>query len=1079
MLRAQTTPSSRRGFNRLASLTLLIFLLTLLFNVETVSALSKTEAGKIDWHVPRVGVPHSSNLSSTPYLSPRFHRIIKPDADVKEKAQTAIFVATQSNTVAALNPRNGAIVWRHVLQQHDQLLLQKQFGQVALAVSGNGGANVRLYHAFTGFLIWESKQHSIRDGLLPEPAFPATDASFLTDNPKSDIPPDVILLTNANTVRRLDGAYGKQVWKWVQKQDSSHSFIIRVVANKDKVYLVSLLRNNNSAYNSLSVTILSAHTGEMLTTHQIPSGLNNAADVVILPWTQLPNLPPTANPGSWVAWLNKDGTVRAAPLDPPNKRLAQPQVLYPKRPESTFTGLTDVGLSSKGLFIARRSDGLAQVLKLSADAKFTSFWEFEEDAYDAVYTGTYDRQGRAYIQRIFFSRAQHLLNFHFLWVDANNGGEGQVSGFSFQWDHDLHGNVQAATFEASQVGQYQLATRTVLVTSSGSVRLLLDDQHQWILEEGLTQTTHTAFVDLPEKKLTNLPGGAASSLHHQGFVARLVRHAISLKHLPRYTLAFATRFVTGSYGSLEQLGLTSASDSAAASSTKSAATTTMVKQGNKPARAKPQVEKRPTSLAPRTADANTTSTLFRDPFGFRKLVIVATAKGKLYALDTIAKDAVVWEKSLVGYGDGEGEPEPTVSIKLMKTVRDLSTDGKTPLLAIVAEVELQKGLFTTRVFELNPLTGDFVNDASSGQAVFVGKCQDAFLLPDIVEDPTERQQSLGLVDGNNKLHLYPDTLAVAERFAPLSDRYFFSVQQGETKFVGYTLEKGISSIHSSRQVWSWSVPKGETVVETVSAPSKHVIASYGRVLGDRSTLYKYLNPHAQLIVTKTPDDNTAHLYLLDTVTGGILYELGLEDVDTAQPIRAQMVENWITATYSVRNAEEGLATHIVTVELYEEPETAAATAGDGVDKKRGLASSWGGLKGNFSSFTGDSFSDKKSNNNNNNKSPLPKAYMQSFLYMGGTVHALGTTGTKFGISLKNLLVATDSDSIVSIPRKLLDPRRPLGKPTAAEAEEYLIPYSSLIPEDPKWVVNHMFPVANIKGITTGSALLESTATTYG
>ncbi|KAJ1019961.1 hypothetical protein NDA16_004242 [Ustilago loliicola] len=1077
MLRAQPTSStSRHGFRRLAAVTLLASFLALFLGVHNVSALSRAEAGKIDWHVPRIGVPHFSNDSATPYLSLRFHRIIKPDADIKDKAQTAIFVATESNAVGALNPRNGAIVWRQIFEQHDQLLLHKQFGEVALTVSGNGGANVRLYHAFTGFLIWESLQHNIRDGLLPEPGFPATDAAFLTDKAKSDVPPDVIVLSNARTVRRLDGTFGAEVWKWEPNQDISRRSVIRVVANKDKIYVVSLLRNTGSVYNSISVATLSAHTGELLTSHEIQSGLNKAADVVILPWTQLPNLPPTANPGSWVAWLNKDGSVRAAPLDPPTKRLAQPQVIYAKRPESIFTGLVDPGLSNRGLFIARRSDGLTEVLKVSADAKFTSFWEFEEDAYDAVYAATYDRSGRAYIQRIFFSRSQHLMNFHFLWVDANNGGEGQVSGFSFQWDHDMHGNVHAATFEASQVGQYQLATRTVLVTSSGSVRMLLEDQHQWILEEGLTQTTHTAFVDLPEKKLTTIPGGAAS-LDHEGFVQRLIRHTLSLKDLPRYTVAFVTRFATGSYGSLEQLGLSSSDSASASSSTNAPATTTMVKEGKKPARQKQEQEQKPTSLAPRVASSNTTSQLFRDPFGFRKVIVVATAKGKLYALDTIAKDTVVWEKSLIGYGEGEGEFEPNINIKLMQTVRELSTDGKSPLLAIVAEVELQPGLYTTRVFELNPLTGGFRNDASSGQAVFVGRCQDAFLLPQSVEDAVERQLSIGLVDQQDNLFLYPDTLAVAERFEPLSDRYFFAVQKpatsaGGAKFVGYTVEKGVSSIHKSSQVWSWTVPTGEEVLQVVQAPSKDVIASYGRVLGDRSTLYKYLNPHARVIVTATKQSNQAHLYLLDTVSGGVLYELQLDDVDLAQPVRAHLVENWITATYSVRTPEEGLSTHIVTIELYEQP-SAPTEEVKGKAATRSLSSSWSGLEGNFSSFTGDS-----SQSTSSSSGILPLAYLQTYLYTGGSIHALSTTSTKFGISLKNLLISTDRDSLISIPRKLLDPRRPVGKPSKSEAEEYMVPYSPLIPEDPKWVINHIYPAAKIRAFATGPALLESTATVY-
>lgn len=1060
-----TSSSARRGFGSWAPAALLATLLALLLSAHSVAALSKTEAGIIDWHIPRIGVPLASNDSATPYLAPRFHRIIKPDADIKDKAQTAIFVATESNTVGALNPRNGAIVWRQILEKHDQVLLHKQFGEVALTVSGNGGANVRIYHAFTGYLIWESKLHSIADGLLPVPGFPAADAAFLTEGATAERPPDVVVISNAQTVRRLDGAYGQEVWKWQPEDDISRRSLIRVIANKDKIHVVSLVRNAGSTYSSLSVSTLSAHNGQLLASHDIPSGLSSAADVVVVAWNTLPNLPPTANPGSWVAWLNKDGTVRAAPLDPPSKRFAQPQVVYPKRPESTFTGLVDPGLSNKGLFVARRSDGLAEVLKVSADAKFASFWEFEEDAHDAVYAGTYDRQGRAYLQRIFFSRAQHLLNFHFLWADANNGGEGQVSGFSFQWDHDLHGNVHAATFEASQVGQYQLATRTVLVTSSGSVRMLLEDQHQWIVEEGLTQTTHATFVDLPEKKLTDIPGGAAS-LDNEGFVRRVVRHVISLKDLPQYTVAFATRFATGSYGSLEQLGL---SKSASASSA-AAATTTMVKEGNKPARKRADQEQKPTSLAPRVASANTTSSLFRDPFGFRKLVVVATAKGKVYALDTLTKDTVVWEKSLIGYGDGEGEHEPHISIKLMQTVRELSTDGKSPLLAIVAEVELQPGLHSTRVFELNPLTGEFLNDASSGQNVFVGKCRDAFLLPQAVEDPVERQQSLGLVDQNNHLYLYPDTLAVAERFEPLSGRYYFAVQEpaaaagSSVNFVGYAVEQGVSSVHKSKQVWTWSVPAGEEVVQVVQAPSKDAIASFGRVLGDRSTLYKYLNPHAQLVVTAARANNQAHLYLIDTVTGSMLYELQLDEVDAAQPVRAHVVENWVTATYAVRNADEGMATRIVTVELYEQPDAPTA------EQKRSIAASWSGLTGNFSSFTGDTSAQ--------GKSVLPLAYVQSFLYSGGSVQALATTTTKFGIALKNLLVATDQESIVSIPRRLLDPRRPVGKPSKTEAEEYNIPYAPMIPEDPKWIINHIFPAAGIQAIATGPALLESTATVY-
>ncbi|PWY98863.1 DUF1620-domain-containing protein [Testicularia cyperi] len=1053
--------------------------------VAPVRAVSKSEAGKIDWHVPRIGVPHVSNTSATPYLAPRFHRILRPDADVKDKAQTAIFVATESNAVGALNPRNGAIVWRQIFSPNDQLMLQKQFGETALVVSGNGGANVRLFHAFTGFLIWETRQHPSRDGLLPETGVPGTDAAFLRTG--SDPPADIVTIANARIVRRLDGKFGREVWRWEPEDDISRRSLIRVVPNKDKVHVVSLLRNTGSGLNSISVSTLSANNGQLLTTHEITSSVRSAADVIILPWNQLPNLSPTANPGAWVAWLNKDGTVRAAPLDPPNKRLAQPQVVYPKRAEETFTSIVDPGLGDKGLFVARRSDGLAEVMRLSADAKFTSFWEFEESAYDSVYAGTYDRQGNAFLQRIFFQRSQHLLNMHFLWADAKNGGEGQVSGFSFQWDHDLHGNVLGAAFEASQVSQYQIATRTVLTTSSGSIRMVLEDQHQWILEEGMSQTTNAVLIELPERKLTTLEGGAAS-LDHEGFVGRLIRHIVALQNLPDYAVAFATRFVTGSYGSLEQFGLAPSNKAAkmakpTPSGAASESAVTMVKEGNKPARTKKEKDQKPSSLAPRIAAANTTSHLFRDPFGFRKLAVLATSKGKIYALDTLTNDAVVWEKSLIGYGDGEGEIEPKVQVKLMQNVREHSTDGRSPLLAIVAEIELQPGLISTRVFQLNPLTGDFLNDASSGQTVFLGACKDAFLLPASVQDPKENQNALGLVDQFDQLYLFPDTLAVAESFEPLSDRFFFSTREetngaaGGTKFIGHVTVAGLGNVHKSSQVWSLPLPQGERIVDVIDGLSRDAIASYGRVLGDRSTLYKYLNPHARVITTVSPALNQAHVYLIDTITGAVLHEALLEDVDTSLPFKANFAENWITYTYSVRTKEEGVSTRVVTTELFEAPAPKAAAEDN---KSKGSkpkdasttakTRSWTGLTGNFSSFVGES--------TNLAGGILPVAYSQTFLMPGVTIQALGSTSTKFGISLKNLIVSTDCESIVSIPRRLLEPRRPIGKPNKTEAEEFMVPYAPVLDTDPKWVISHLYPTANIERIATAPSLIESTTVVY-
>lgn len=74
-----------------------------------------------------------------------------------------------------------------------------------------------------------------------------------------------------------------------------------------------------------------------------------------------------------------------------------------------------------------------------------------------------------------------------------------------------------------------------------------------------------------------------------------------------------------------------------------------------------------------------------------------------------------------------------------------------------------------------------------------------------------------------------------------------------------------------------------------------------------------------------------------------------------------------------------------------------------------------------------------------------------------------------------ITVTTSLDQIVAIPRRYLDPRRPMQKPTKAEIEEYLMPYDPVIPVDPKWIITHRYRVAGMKGVLTSSTILESTS----
>ena len=58
-----------------------------------------------------------------------------------------------------------------------------------------------------------------------------------------------------------------------------------------------------------------------------------------------------------------------------------------------------------------------------------------------------------------------------------------------------------------------------------------------------------------------------------------------------------------------------------------------------------------------------------------------------------------------------------------------------------------------------------------------------------------------------------------------------------------------------------------------------------------------------------------------------------------------------------------------------------------------------------------------------------------------------------------MIVADDQNQVHSIARRLLDPRRPHGTPSALEREEMLIPYDPVITLDPKRVLSHQYEVS--------------------
>ncbi|KIJ24147.1 hypothetical protein M422DRAFT_56525 [Sphaerobolus stellatus SS14] len=305
------------------------------------------------------------------------------------------------------------------------------------------------------------------------------------------------------------------------------------------------------------------------------------------------------------------------------------------------------------------------------------------------------------------------------------------------------------------------------------------------------------------------------------------------------------------------------------------------------------------------------------------------------------------------------------------------------------------------------------------------------------------------------VHLYPSTPASRSHFSDLASNLYFAAETPDQRLAGRKiLSTPKDGAFGTVTTWSASIDPSERVQAVIRRPYEPV-ASIGKVLGDRRTLYKYLNNHLMAVLTASKTvPARCGVYLVDGAKGTVLYHASLPSVGGVCDTHAALTENWLVYHYY----DEGSAAkdnakgyRLVSVELYE---------GSGIDDKTKSAD-----------LTSYSYA-----------SSLVAIFQRSFVFPTG-VTALAMTSTKFGISTKDLIVlielsnsvANTHDQIQSIPRRLLDPRRPSHKPSAQEQEEWLIQYDPVIPYDPRRVVSHTYQVAGASHIVTSPALLESTS----
>ena len=268
------------------------------------------------------------------------------------------------------------------------------------------------------------------------------------------------------------------------------------------------------------------------------------------------------------------------------------------------------------------------------------------------------------------------------------------------------------------------------------------------------------------------------------------------------------------------------------------------------------------------------------------------------------------------------------------------------------------------------------------------------------------------------------------------------------KAIGWTIS------HNVAKTWTLRPKDGMRIVSAVSRSQHDPIASIGRVLGDRSVLYKYLNPNVALLIAAS-DSGALTTYVVDAVTGAILHTAAHTNLVPTTQIPAVISENWFAYTFTSRDPiTSGLITQLIISELYE----------SSLPNDRGFPHT---LKQNYSAFSVDAAAAR------------PHVISQSFAISEPISH-LAVSQTAQGITTRQLLATLpNSNAIIGIPREILDPRRPVDRDVnATEREEGLMRYSPVLELDPRMYLTHAREVSGIKDVLSSPSLLESTSVVF-
>ncbi|KAJ8672798.1 hypothetical protein QAD02_004058 [Eretmocerus hayati] len=415
--------------------------------------------------------------------------------------------------------------------------------------------------------------------------------------------------------------------------------------------------------------------------------------------------------------------------------------------------------------------------------------------------------------------------------------------------------------------------------------------------------------------------------------------------------------------------------------------------------------------------------LVRDKFGLHKMIVAVTSTGKLFGIET-RRGEIIWQQRVPNIR-GFSQDSDKMILYVQRGSRHFPHPPQCALLA--ADKVTGNGV----LFFFNPINGQALGAGRTElgyrpkQSMLLHASTDTFL------------RSIVILDEHEQAHVYPES-ASALVTSLGRNTYIFTVDKTTGQLAGYSLAFSTQQNLVTNKVWElYLSPKTQQITHVVSKSPLERVHSQGRVLSDRSVLYKYINPNLVAIATQGTSGahkNTLTLYLLDVVSGTMVFSIVHKRI--RGPVHIVHSENWLV--YSYYN-EKSRRTELASLELYEGKYQSTSTV--------------------FSSLAG---------------TKLPLVERQAFIFPA-SIESMQETITEKGITSKHVLVALANGGVLELPWMLLDPRRPVNPEMR---EEGVIPYMPEIPIHMDGIINYNQSIHRVAGIHTSPSGLESTCLVF-